>query len=256
MPKRILSVVILVALVGCASVIDVPTEKRRIEQQIAATTNSISGCSKRLSTVTKYQGLESRLALDQTKQPTNEQIANTAILTSDDLQTGIEWFAQRQECGRLGAEAYGRIDPELGSVVVTAWADNVNLYREVIADRPTYGHINKRLKALSIKRQAMFRTYYSNLDKRLNQIRAEQQSMVKQRSDDTSKLFASAFGFVSELAAEVLLTSVEALAVQQAALSEAQKRYILVTPAYHPVQITQTSCDYRAGQLFCIQQSF
>lgn len=164
----------------------------------------------------------------------------------------MEWYGESQDCSRLNAEKFGRIDPGLGAYMVRAQADNVALYTEVITTKPTFGYINTKIKKLHEKRLNEMRQWGADLDNRLHRLKAEQDAARA----ENKRMFMSALGAVTETAAAVLVTSVAILAANQTALAQAQQRYVLVTPTYRPVRITNTSCNYIGSMLQCSQVSY
>lgn len=254
MLTRIAKIFFVVTLSGCASIIDVQVEKLRIRDQLMGAAKEVTACNDKLKVLSKYAPLYAKIALY--APPTSAQFSDQERPDEAMLQQGMDWYAEAQPCIQLGAEKFGRIDPELGAYMVNAMTDNVTLYQEFITTRPSYGYINTRLRQHREKRLAGAKAWYSNLDSRLKQMHSEQAAAAERQSAENKRVFMSALGIVTEVAANVLLTAVEVLAARQTALAQAQRQYVLVTPAYRPVRITNTSCSYTRTLLNCTQISY
>ena len=249
---RVIPLVILLAGVAACSSINVMQEKLRIRDEVIAASKSAIACTDKLKTVPKYAPYYAKLALDPRIPPTPEQLADETHIDAESMQLGMEWYEDSQNCSSLTAEKFGRIDPGLGAYMVRAQADGVALLTEVMTTKPTYGYINTRIKQLHEKRMADARHWAADLDNRLQRKKAEQDAATA----ENKRMFMSALGTVTEVAAAVLVASVEVLAARQTALAQAQQRYVLVTPAYRPVQITNTTCTYNRPILQCNQVSY
>jgi hypothetical protein len=168
------------------------------------------------------------------------------------VQLGMVWYAENQVCTRGTVESLARVDPELG-VATTGWLIEIaDIYQDVLTNRPTYGHISARLKHLKDREQADLRQWAVSVNARLTR----QQEREDAQPQDNSRRFNAVVGTVSEFAANALNTAVQVLAARQAALDQVQRRYVVVVPTYHPVQITRTTCSYVAAIFTCNQVSF
>lgn len=166
------------------------------------------------------------------------------------MQLGTEWYAEDQVCERANIEGFGRVDPELGAVSAGWVAEVTDIMGEILNIRPSYGAINARIKRLKERERADARRWYLNVDSRLKRQQAEEAA-----SAESKRQFVAAIGTFTEVMANTVVVAAQVLAVRQAALAQAQQRYILVQPAYRPAVITQTTCIYSGGILNCRQIS-
>jgi len=243
---------IVMGLAACSVTGGAQKERVRIRDDLMAAVKQALPCVQRLAATPKYAVLRERISVDTATPPTDAQLADTETPTLEMLQLGMEWYSDNQACSRGFIEGLARIDPDLG-VATTGWLiETADIYQDALTNRPTYGHINERIKHLKEREQSDIRQWGANLNARLKR----QQEREEAQAQENSRRFKAAIGAVSEFAANALIAAVQVLATRQAALDQVQRQYVLVVPAYQPVQITRTTCSYVAASFTCTQVSF
>lgn len=247
--KRVSVCALIIAATGCVSVIDVPQEKQKIVKQLTQASKDIQACRIELRDNPSYRMLYSKVALDPRVKPTVEQLSDTERPDAAMIQVAMDWFGDSQICIKDYPEKFGRLDPELGAYMTRNVAKNVALLNEIIVKKPTYGYINNKIQDLTEQTRAEAKRWAAGLDGRLKKVKAEQERAAAEQK----KMVMSALGAIAETTATVLITAVAILANQQMLLAQAQAAYAARTPAYQPVTVKHTQCQYTGGNLYCTE---
>jgi hypothetical protein len=239
-------------LCGCAA-FKPADEGARLRSAIAAASQQIQSCYGRLGADPKYAPLRQRLAIIGRLVPTDDQLRDGDQITPQMIQLGLDWYSENQACDRATVETYGRVDPELGATAAGWVAEITDIVQSVLRDRPTYATINARVKRLGERERADVRRYYANLDARIRRQQAEERAAEERKSEESGRRFRAAIGTIGEVLANTLVIAVQVLAIRQAALAQAQVQYVRSVPAYQPVRITTTNCQFLGDMLQCNQ---
>jgi hypothetical protein len=69
---------------------------------------------------------------------------------ADTIAFGLNWYAEAQTCDVEGIESLSSVGPELRPVFVASQREITDIINETAATKPTYGHINKRIRDLKL----------------------------------------------------------------------------------------------------------
>lgn len=238
--------------VGCTTPIDVKLTELKIRNQVIEASKEVVACTDQLRANPQYARLYEKVTLDYKPPATPAQLSDTDVPTNADIQLAMKWFAERQSCSAHSVENFGRIDPELGVYMANTERTVVALYSDIITNPPSFSVINSRLTRMRAVQQAEIRQWAHGLDAKLKALHDQQVATAAEEH----RQFVATVGIITQVAADVLVASVQALAAQQQALAAAQTRYVVLTPAYRAVTITNTTCGYFGGLLQCHQVSY
>jgi hypothetical protein len=135
-------------------------------------------------------------------------------------------------CDVEGIEMLSRAAPELGPVFIGSQGEIADIINEIVATKPTYGHVNQRI--LDLKRH---QTEAANqaAQKIKTRLSAEHAQELAERQAVTEQL--------AQLALDVATT----LATRQVNLIRTQRTFAAAHPHYELQQIRVVRCNTVAG---------
>ncbi len=164
MRPLLLTAVVCTMLAGCVT--QAQQEVERIGSMTKAAYAQYAACR-----APRYARIYEKLGVSTVGQPgrvpSAAQLADTLIVSEDDIALGLEWYAEDQACATPTIEALGRLDPEFQIYFADAFAEIAVIINDIVSNRLTYGQVNARLLLLKQHQRAAAIQLANNIKARL-----------------------------------------------------------------------------------------
>jgi hypothetical protein len=153
-------------LVGCATSADVQssaliTDAMTIQRQAVA-------CNRSIASDVRYQHLVGLVPLAAPYQASVAQMTNTDRATTDETRALIAWTQDMQKCRREVIGLVRQDSPVSLALVLSAWADEDDVFVGVIQRKLSWGVAATRLRAIQIKLLSSLTDRAIQVDAQLN----------------------------------------------------------------------------------------
>jgi hypothetical protein len=131
-------------LSGCASPSQIRTD---VSKNIDLAFMENRACYAPVQGSPRYRELYNRISLSG-KKPTASQLADTDTLTPELTRIYLSWYVATAKCDDNLIEAFTLFAPSLRAKIVSWQTEWVDIERDAIANRRTYGYVNARIESL------------------------------------------------------------------------------------------------------------
>jgi hypothetical protein len=247
---------LLILVVACSALTGCVTQAQQEAERIGKITRDAyaqyTACRTPLDTNPRYARVYEKLGVATASQPNRApsavQLADSQIISDDDIALGLEWYAEGQACATPAIEALGRIDPEFQIFFADTQAEIADIINDLVSTRQTYGQVNARLLSLKARQRVAAGEMGNNLKARLQ---AQHQEEVAQQQEVAEQL-VSAIGNIALALATRGRASIARLASRQSVLGRAQIHYASMHPRYVVVhRVRTTHCESIGRSLRC-----
>lgn len=241
--NKYLILIFAITLLGC-STLKVKTEKMRILMLSRDYLNSSKACRAPIESNNKFSRIYEKFGVKFGDMPTEKQLVDDEVILESDISLGLDWYSEWQYCMANQIEEMGKIDPQMAIVGTRAMKKQVELIKNIVDDRPTYGFINKNIFDMKTAFKYELNQWANDLDKRLS-------DMDKEESIASGEVFISEIGNVSKKLAIALLETVGDLAEMELLLAQSAENYSATHPTYFVSPIVTTKCRWFMSTLSC-----
>ncbi|MGA8697506.1 MAG: hypothetical protein WB689_27465 [Xanthobacteraceae bacterium] len=196
----------------------------------------VLGCFAKIEAKPEYALLYKKVAFstiqDPDRMPSQAQLADAEKVSDDAVALGLNFYAEAQDCNIEGIESLSGVAPEFWPLFIDFQRNRIDLINEIVATKPSYGHINERLRDFKLR-------------EREAAIQAAQ--AIKIRLVAQHELELEDRQVVAEQVAQLALDVATTLATRQVNLIRTQRAFAAAYPRYQLQKIRVVKCNPVAG---------
>jgi hypothetical protein len=227
-----------ILLASCATQAQI--EASRIVNTARDVQKRVLACFAKIEAKPEYALLYKKVAFstvqDPDKIPSQAQLADTEKVSDDVVALGLNFYAEAQDCNIEGIESLSSVAPEIRPVFIDFQRNRIDLINEIVATKPSYGHINERLRDFKLRER----------EASIQAVQAIKNRLVAQNAQELEDRQVAMDEMV-ELATDVAAT----LATRQVHLIHTQRAFAVAHPHYQLQKIRVVKCNAIAGAISC-----
>jgi hypothetical protein len=228
-PRCLITATVASLLASCThaqiEVVQIGNTAREVQTKVLA-------CRSKIDANPQYAFIYRKLGVatsqDPAREPAQTQLADNEKVSDDAVALGLNWYAEAQTCDVEMIESLSGVAPELRPVFISSQREITDIINEIVATRPTYGHVNQRI--LDLKRHQK-----EALNQAVQQIKARLAAEHAQELEDRQ--------VVAEQLAQLALDVATTLATRQVNLIRTQRAFAAAYPHYQLQRIRVVKCN-------------